>query len=145
MTYEYAYPRPALTVDALIICKSTTETQILLIQRKHPPFENLWALPGGFMDMDETLEQAVVRELQEETGLVCHNLQQFKSFSTVDRDPRGRTISVVFWEVLTEIPEITAGDDAKKAQWFPVEQLPQLAFDHGEIIGAFLSMKKFAT
>ncbi|MDP2722954.1 MAG: NUDIX hydrolase [Bacteroidales bacterium] len=139
MAYEYAYPRPALTVDALILCKATTETQILLIQRKHPPFENLWALPGGFIEMDETLEQAVVRELQEETGLVCENLQQFKSYSAVDRDPRGRTISVVFWEVLMEIPEITAGDDAEKAQWFPVDRLPELAFDHAEIVEEFCS------
>ncbi len=145
MPYEYAYPRPALTVDALILCKTTNGTQILLIQRKHPPFENLWALPGGFMDMDETLEQAVVRELLEETGLVCHNLQQFKSYSAVDRDPRGRTLSVVFWEVITAIPKITAGDDAKKAQWFSLDRLPELAFDHGEIIEAFLSMKMFAT
>jgi 8-oxo-dGTP diphosphatase len=102
-------------------------------------------VPGGFLEMDETLEQAVVRELQEETGLVCNNLQQFKSYSAVDRDPRGRTISVVFWEVLMEIPEITAGDDAEKAQWFPVDRLPELAFDHSEIIEEFLSMKKFAT
>ncbi|MBU3928511.1 MAG: NUDIX hydrolase [Bacteroidetes bacterium] len=140
MPYEYAYPRPALTVDALILCKTTNGTQILLIQRKNPPFQNCWALPGGFMDMEETLEQAVVRELQEEAGLFCKNLQQFKSYSAVDRDPRGRTISVVFWEVITEISEITAGDDAKKAHWFSLDRLPELAFDHGEIVREFRSL-----
>jgi 8-oxo-dGTP diphosphatase len=109
----------------------------LLIQRKNPPFQDLWALPGGFMDIDETLEKAAKRELEEETGLICDHLQQFKSYSAVDRDPRGRTVSVVFWEVLSAIPETQAGDDAKEAQWFPLEQLPELAFDHEAIINDF--------
>lgn len=138
MTYQYTYPRPALTVDALILANTSEGAHLLLIQRKNPPFQDCWALPGGFMNMDETLEQAVVRELQEETGLVCKNLQQFKTFSVVNRDPRGRTISVVFWEVIAGIPKTTAGDDAKKAQWFSVNQLPELAFDHKQIVAEYL-------
>lgn len=139
MTYQYKYPRPALTVDALVLANTPEGNYLLLIQRKNPPFQDSWALPGGFMDMDETLEKAAKRELEEETGLVCDHLQQFKSYSAVDRDPRGRTVSVVFWEELSAIPETQAGDDAKEAQWFLLEQLPELAFDHQNILDEFKS------
>jgi len=137
-TYQYKYPRPALTVDILIVAGNKDHLQILLIQRKNPPFQHHWALPGGFLDMDETLEQAAARELEEETGLVCGNLQQFKSYSAINRDPRGRTVSVVFWQKLPAIAPIKAGDDAKEAQWFSISQLPELAFDHGEIVEEFI-------
>jgi len=139
MMYEYAYPRPAVTVDALVRGQRGGVDYLVLIRRKNPPFENQWALPGGFVDMDETLEEAVVRELKEETGLVCKHLRQFKSYSAIDRDSRGRTISVVFSACLTDTPEIAGGDDAREARWFPVTELPALAFDHQQIVDEFLT------
>lgn len=135
MEHTYPYPRPSVTVDMLIIVKSSENTSVLLIQRANPPFENSYALPGGFMDMEETLEEAAHRELKEETGLTIENLEELKTFSEPYRDPRGRTITVVFYAVLTgECPPIVAGDDAKGAKWFPINSLPELAFDHKEII-----------
>ena len=135
MSYNYEYPRAALTVDAVVFCRFPAGLQLLLIQRDRPPFEGMWALPGGFADMDETLEEVVARELQEETGLTGINLEQLKAFSSLDRDPRHRTISIVFtgftW---IENSLAKAGDDARNARWFPVGELPSLAFDHAEII-----------
>ena len=96
MAYTYKYPRPALTVDAAVFRKTGTGFEILLIQRNNPPFEGGWALPGGFVDMDETLEDAIIRELQEETSLTDVTLKQLHAFSTPGRDPRGHTISVIF-------------------------------------------------
>lgn len=134
MTYSYKYPRPALTVDAVVFRKNTATTKLLLIQRKNPPFQGEWALPGGFVDMDETLETAVARELFEETGLTNISLKQLHAFSTPGRDPRGHTISVVFWGILKNEQKATAGDDAQNAEWFATDKLPKLAFDHREII-----------
>ena len=133
MSYTYAYPRPALTVDALIF--SNGRSKVLLIQRGNTPFKDQWALPGGFVGMNETLEEAVERELFEETGLDNLKLKQFHAFSAPDRDPRHRTISVVFTGYAnpgTFKPR--AGDDASDAQWFDIVRLPSLAFDHKEII-----------
>ncbi len=141
--YQYKYPRPALTVDAIVMAENKGLKYLLLIQRKNPPFKNCWALPGGFVDMNETLEEAVARELKEETGLACFNLQQFKSYSAINRDPRGRTVSVVFWESLSGLPEIKGGDDANEAHWFPFSELPVLAFDHQQIVDDFLTVNKF--
>lgn len=137
MSYTYTYPRPALTVDAIIF-KVHHATEVLLIQRDIAPFEGAWALPGGYVQMDETLEEAVARELSEETGLRNIDLYQVKAFSALDRDPRGRTISVAFWGILTDKQQIVAGDDARNAAWFPISQLPALAFDHHEIIACSL-------
>jgi 8-oxo-dGTP diphosphatase len=98
----------------------------------------MWAFPGGFLNMDETLEQCARRELKEETGLDTPiRFEELKSFSTVDRDPRGRTISVAF---VAEVPlsEVKGGDDAAEARWFPLDEIPQLAFDHGEMLQAAL-------
>ncbi|MBN2664292.1 MAG: NUDIX hydrolase [Bacteroidales bacterium] len=134
--YSYKYPRPALTTDALVFGydKINQEIKLLLIQRLNEPFKNKWAIPGGFVDMNETVEQCVVRELNEETGLQKINFEQLLTASKIDRDPRGRTISVVFWAI-TEIKNDVKGyDDAKDAQWFSIFNLPDLAFDHGEII-----------
>ena len=100
MSFTYKYPRPALTVDSLIFFKDNSDIKILLIQRGNPPFENSWAFPGGFVDMNETLEQAAARELAEETGLTKIELKQFKAFSTLGRDPRGHTVSMVFKGVI---------------------------------------------
>jgi 8-oxo-dGTP diphosphatase len=135
MKHCYDYPRPAVTADIIVLKKSNNQQFVLLIERKHPPFKGMWALPGGFLEMDETLEQTALRELQEETGITGIALNQFHTFSKVNRDPRHRTITTVFIgfaDEKTESPE--AGDDAAKAQWFDLNKLPLLAFDHGEVM-----------
>ncbi len=134
IAFTYRYPRPAVTVDILVFRKINHDVQLLLIQRRHAPFEGLWALPGGFMDMNETLEEAAVRELEEETGLKNIPLIQLKAYSALDRDPRHRTVSVAFTGFLKEEQSVRAGDDARKARWFSVDRLPDLAFDHAQII-----------
>jgi 8-oxo-dGTP diphosphatase len=137
MPYVYAYPRPALTVDALVVAREKGEWRLLLIRRGKAPFMNLWALPGGFVNMDEALEQACCRELEEETGLQCNKLEQFRVFDALDRDPRHRTISVVFYTILPQVSGVKGADDASEAGWFPLSELPDLAFDHREIIMEF--------
>jgi len=145
MSYTYKYPRPALTVDSVIISPNEHETQLLLIQRKHFPYEAKWAFPGGFVDIDETVEQAAVRELEEETGLTGIELEQIHTFSKVNRDPRGRTISVVFFGI-TDHTKVTiqAKDDAEDVKWFPLNNLPELAFDHNEIIKFVMEYKNIS-
>lgn len=136
--YTYQYPRPALTVDALLFVRNGENMRLLMIRRANEPFKNKWALPGGFMDMNETLEEACRRELQEETGIVVDHLEQFRVYDAIDRDPRHRTISVVFYAKMErEIPP-AAGDDAAQAAWFDVNELPELAFDHAKIVEDFL-------
>jgi 8-oxo-dGTP diphosphatase len=134
MTYIYNYPRPAVTADIIILKTIKDKQFVLLIERKHPPFEGMWALPGGFLNMDETLEEAALRELQEETGITGIELKQFHTFSKVNRDPRHRTITTVFIGYTDDSISIEAGDDAAKAQWFSIDNLPPLAFDHGEVM-----------
>jgi len=134
MAYTYKYPRPAVTVDILVFRKHEKKRELLLIRRKHDPFAGKWALPGGFMDMDETLEEAAARELKEETGLEGLPLEQLKAYSALHRDPRHRTVSVAFTGVMTGNRPPKAGDDAREAAWFPVDSLPDLAFDHDRII-----------
>lgn len=133
MTYCYDYPRPTVTTDALLICKSP-EPMVLLIQRANQPFQGSWALPGGFVDMDEDLETAAARELAEETGINGLQLNQLKTYGSVDRDPRHRTISVVYYAFVDQLLEAVGQDDAADAQWFPLGQLPQMAFDHELIL-----------
>lgn len=131
--HTYKFPRPAVTVDILVFRKSMNE--VLLIKRLHDPFEGKWALPGGFMDMDETLEEAALRELEEETGLTGIELKQLHVFSGLDRDPRHRTVSVAFYGILENDQAIaSAGSDAKEAKWFKVDDLPPMAFDHNKIM-----------
>ena len=135
MSYTYEYPRPAVTTDAIVFLGNKDELQVLLIKRKNSPFREMWALPGGFLDMDETLEICARRELEEETGLSGIKLKQLHAFSTIDRDPRGRTIGVAFWGFTTkENSKVKGGDDATEARWFPIKKLPALAFDHSEIL-----------
>jgi 8-oxo-dGTP diphosphatase len=143
MSYTYEYPRPALTTDAIIIASFENKEFILLIERKFEPFKGYWALPGGFVNMDEELETACARELLEETGISEVELKQFHSFGTIGRDPRSRTISVVFWGKLSERIKPECGDDASKAKWFPLNNLPPLAFDHQQIIQKFKLEKKY--
>jgi len=137
MDYCYRYPRPAVTVDILLISKSMPR-RILLIQRLRDPFINQWALPGGFVDENEELSVAAYRELNEETRIEGLELLQFRTYGTPFRDPRGHTVSIVFWAE-TEMIAPSAADDAKDAQWFPIAELPSLAFDHYQIVTDFLS------
>jgi len=135
MPYTYAYPRPALTVDAVVFRKNAEQLEVLLIQRKHYPYVGMWALPGGFVEMEETVEKAVVRELQEETNIIVEGLKQLHTFSELGRDPRGRTVSVTFYGITSyKNSEVKGGDDAVDARWFPLNNLPELAFDHIEAV-----------
>ena len=138
--YTYPYPRPAVTADCVVIGQEADgRRQVLLIRRGHEPYKDCWAFPGGFMEMDETLEQCALRELKEETGLTpTGDLIELKSFSTVDRDPRGRTITVAFL-IETPLTEARGQDDAAEARWFPLDDLPPLAFDHQEILKVALT------
>ncbi len=136
MSYTYKYPRPMLCVDiALIQKQSGKESKILLIKRKNKPFKDSWALPGGFMDMDERLDKAAYRELEEETSLKDIKLKRFDVYDSIGRDPRGRTISMVYYAVVEKQNiNAKAGDDAAETCFFPLSQLPELAFDHKVII-----------
>ncbi|MFB6316945.1 NUDIX domain-containing protein [Saccharicrinis sp. FJH54] len=138
MTYSYKYPRPMVTVD-IILLTNTTPERVLLIQRKNNPFRNNWALPGGFVEMEEELEEAAIRELQEETGIEIPQLHQFKTYGTVNRDPRGRTISIIYYKCIESEYKAVANDDAGDAGWYSVDNLPDLAFDHKKIIEDFLN------
>ena len=135
--YTYQYPRPALTIDVILIAKEEPY-KILLIKRGHEPFIGQWALPGGFVDINETLENAAIRELQEETGVKIKKLNQFKVFDAIDRDPRDRTVSVVFYAFMSKQVNATGADDADEANWFPLTDLPDLGFDHQDIIQQFI-------
>ena len=133
MAYTYKYPRPALTADCIVITKEA-EPKVLLIERGDEPFKGCWAFPGGFMNMDETTEQCAIRELMEETGLKVNEVHQIGAYSKVDRDPRGRTVTVAYLAIVDAPMAVCGQDDAAKAQWFPLSALPELAFDHEEIM-----------
>jgi 8-oxo-dGTP diphosphatase len=135
MPYTYEFPHPAVTVDIVLLRRGAPGVEVLLIQRAHPPFAEHWALPGGFVDQGETLAQAAHRELEEETGLRETQLQQLAAFGAPGRDPRGWVISIAFWGwVKDNLPGLRAGDDASNAAWWPLTQLPALAFDHAHIL-----------
>ena len=133
MSFTYKYPRPAITADCVVITREA-EPKVLLIQRGDQPFKGGWAFPGGFMNMDETTEQCAIRELEEETGLVVSTLQQIGAYSKVDRDPRGRTVTVAYLARIDAPLAVIGQDDADKAEWFPLSALPPLAFDHEDIM-----------
>lgn len=134
MKFTYDYPRPAVTVDAVLLRKAVSAPEILLIRRRFSPFAGLWALPGGFINEDEDLLDAVYRELAEETGLSTANFRQFRTYGNPKRDPRHRTVTVVYIAWIEELKIPFAGDDASEACWFKLNMLPQLAFDHAQII-----------
>ncbi len=144
MSYCYDYPRPALTVDCVVFGFTAKEQlKVLLIQRGLPPFEGQWALPGGFVMMDESLEEAARRELMEETGVKNLFLEQLYSFGAVNRDPRDRVVSVAYYALISLQNHPTqAATDAQAVEWFPIlavgdnplSQLPDLAFDHQQIL-----------
>ncbi len=132
--YVYEWPRPMVTVDAAVFRLSGGKARLLLVERKKDPYKGQWAVPGGFIEMDEELEDAVARELEEETGLTGVALEQLRAFGTVGRDPRGRQITVVFTGIVEGPARLCAGDDAAKARWFDIDRLPaDLAFDHDRI------------
>ncbi len=134
-TYTYKYPHPAVATDCVIFGFDGRSLYILLIERGLEPYKGLWALPGGFLKMDETVEQCARRELQEETGVSEVFLEQFHVFSDVKRDPRERVLSVAFYALVRKSDyRLMAGDDAARAQWFVVDELPPLAFDHDRIV-----------
>ncbi len=133
--YCYKYPRPAYTADCMVLTKRSKNAEILLIKRKNKPFKDYWALPGGYTDINETSYDAAKRELFEETGIVVNELTEFGVFDTLGRDPRGRTVTVVYYIFKKDVSnKMTAGDDAAEVQLFPIKNLPELAFDHKEII-----------
>lgn len=133
MSYTYKYPRPAVTADVVAITKEE-EPKVLLIQRGFEPYKGCWAFPGGFMEMGETAEECAIRELEEETGLRLDAIVQVGTYSKVDRDPRGRTITIAFLAIVDEPLSVIAQDDAAKAEWFSINTLPTLAFDHNDIM-----------
>lgn len=136
MPYTYDYPRPSLTVDCVVFgLDEQIDLKVLLIQRQIPPFQHQWALPGGFVQMDESLEEAARRELQEETGVQGIFLEQLYTFGNLDRDPRDRIISVAYYALinLIEYP-LQAATDAEDAAWYSLGNLPSLAFDHAQIL-----------
>jgi 8-oxo-dGTP diphosphatase len=133
--YTYKYPHPAVTADVAAFCIEAEALRILLIRRARDPFQGRWALPGGFVDYDEDLEPAARRELEEETGLRCGHLEQFGAFGRPGRDPRERTVTVAYLAALAPGKTAVQGsDDAADAGWFALEALPELAFDHAEVI-----------
>jgi 8-oxo-dGTP diphosphatase len=137
MSFTYEYPRPAVTVDAVVYGYQAEELRVLLIERGEAPFRGAWALPGGFLNKDEDLGDAVQRELLEETGVAPTHLEQLGSWGTPGRDPRGHTVTVAYTALVRMSDhQATAATDAADARWFPVDGLPGLAFDHGEILDA---------
>jgi 8-oxo-dGTP diphosphatase len=141
MEYTYKYPGPAVTADCVVMTNEPLP-KVLLIQRGIEPYKDRWAFPGGFMNMDETTEECAIRELMEETGLKVEELHQIGAYSKVDRDPRGRTITVAYLAIIDKPVAVTGQDDAAKAEWWPINALPPLAFDHEDIMRDALEMYK---
>ena len=136
MAHTYEYPRPALTVDCVVFgLEADAALKVLLIRRKLPPYAGCWALPGGFVQMGESVDAAAVRELKEETGIEDVFLEQLYTFGAVERDPRDRIVSVAYYALVNLLDHPTqAATDASDAQWFELGALPILGFDHSEIL-----------
>lgn len=135
----YDHPRPSVTADIALFRRGARDRiEVLLIKRARDPFKGQWALPGGFVDKDEPLEDAAARELREETGLDAITLDQLGAFGDPGRDPRGHTVSVVFTAVISAEMEAKAADDAEDARWHSARRPPPLAFDHKKILRAAL-------
>ncbi|MEX2353441.1 MAG: NUDIX domain-containing protein [Gammaproteobacteria bacterium] len=133
--YTYEYPHPAVSTDIVIFTLLEKQLKVLLIQRANDPFKDQWSLPGGFVEIDEDLEDAALRELREETGVTGVYLEQLYTFGKPDRDPRERVISVAYYALVPgEHIQIQAASDAKNVGWYPCKDLPALAFDHRQII-----------
>jgi len=135
MSYTYEYPRPSVTADVLVFSIRDGALQILLIERKIEPFQGCWAIPGGFIHMDEDIHEGAARELAEETGLSGIALRQLGAYGAPDRDPRGRVITIAFLALVPSDDLVAiGGSDAQDAQWFAMDDLPALAFDHQTIL-----------
>jgi 8-oxo-dGTP diphosphatase len=136
MSYTYEYPRPALTTDCVVFAWTNSGLEVLLIQRGIEPFRDKWALPGGFVLMDEELEDSARRELYEETGLRDMYLEQLFTFGGVKRDPRGRVVTVAYYALIDKnrFSPPRGDTDARDARWFPLDKVPELAFDHADIL-----------
>ena len=130
--YAYEYPRASVTADAVLFAEKEGQIYVLLIKRGNEPYKGYWAFPGGFLNMDETVARCAEREL-EETGIVLTGMQLVGIYSDVERDPRGRVITAAY-TAMTTMPEAVASDDAAAAQWWPLNDLPELAFDHDKIL-----------
>ena len=133
LKYHYKYPHPSVTTDCVIFGFDGTKLNVLLVERGVEPYKGRWALPGGFLKMDESAETGARRELFEETGLKTGYIRQFHTFTDPERDPRERVITIAFY-ALVRISEVQGGDDAAQAGWFPVDNVPALAFDHDLIL-----------
>jgi 8-oxo-dGTP diphosphatase len=149
--YVYNWPRPMVTVDAIVFDVSGGSPKLLLIKRGNEPFKGQWAFPGGFVDMDEELEDAAARELAEEAGLTGVKLTQLYTFGRCGRDPRGRNITVAFIGITPSASprgekdaKIKGGDDAAEAKWFDIDDLPEMGFDHNEVAAVAIKRLKEA-
>jgi 8-oxo-dGTP diphosphatase len=135
MSYTYEYPRPALSVDIVVFALDEHDLQVMLVERDLQPFAGEWALPGGFVGIDEALDAAARRELEEETGLKNIFLEQLYTFGDVHRDPRDRVVTVAYYALVNLAGhDVHASSDARSAAWFTVNDLPKLAFDHDKIL-----------
>ena len=134
--------RPSLTVDGMVLKGSSEELEILLVKRRNEPYKDTWALPGGFLEYGERAEDGVVREVKEETGLNCYVRDMITVASSPDRDPRGHTVSVVYLMGTEDLSKPEGMDDAKEATWFTMDNLPDLAFDHGALIDRLMEFLK---
>jgi 8-oxo-dGTP diphosphatase len=136
--YVYDYPRPSVTVDIVLFAFHNNDLKVLLVQRKFDPFAEKWALPGGFVQMEEDLEQAALRELEEETGVREVYLEQLFTFGSPYRDPRTRVITVAYFALLSTDQaagqSLRGASDASDARWWSMYDLPELAFDHQRIL-----------
>ena len=144
MPYSYKYSRPALSVDCVVFGVDSETLKVLLIQRAQSPFQGQWALPGGFVEMNETVAEAARRELEEETGLTNVFLEQLYTFSAVERDPRERVVSVAHYALVRMSDhKAQAATDAADADWFPADDAPHLAFDHADILAYALRRLRY--
>ena len=139
------YERPSVTVDVVTFTLRDHDLKVLLIRRKHPPFAGYWAIPGGFVQMDESLETGALRELEEETGVCDVYIEQLYTFGQPNRDPRTRVITIAYFALVpaSALPALQAGDDAADAQWWSMYDLPPLAFDHVEILDCALTRLRY--
>ena len=142
LKYHYKYPHPSVTTDCVIFGFDGTKLNVLLVERGIEPFKGRWAFPGGFLKMDESAEEGALRELQEETGLQGAYIKQFHAFTDPQRDPRERVLTIAYY-ALVRRQEVRGGDDAAKVEWFALDKVPSLAFDHGLILRtALMELRK---
>ena len=138
LKFRYKYPHPSVTTDCVIFGFDGNKLEVLLVKRGIDPFKGNWALPGGFVRMEESAEEGALRELQEETGLCEAYIRQFHTFSAPNRDPRERVITIAYY-ALVKLQEVKGADDADEARWFALDQVPSLAFDHDMILRTALN------